>query len=60
MTLKELLIETRLEMNLTQQELADMLKVDLKTIQFLEYGDPLWNTNLLQKKVRHIKRDCTR
>lgn len=59
MTLKKLLLETRKEMNLTQKELADLLELDETTIKFLEYGEPLWNTDPLRKKVRKIKHDRT-
>lgn len=59
MTLKKLLLETRKEMNLTQKELADLLELDETTIKFLEYGEPLWNTHPLCKKVRKIKHDRT-
>jgi DNA-binding XRE family transcriptional regulator len=59
MILKKLLLDTRRELNLTQKELADLLELDEMTIEFLEYGEPLWNTVPLQKKLRRIKHDRT-
>jgi DNA-binding XRE family transcriptional regulator len=57
MKLKELLIESRQKLNITQEEMAKLLKVSPPVYRFLEYGDPLWDTEPLMKEVRKIVKE---
>ena len=40
---------------MTREEMAEKLGISAQTCAFLEYGEPLWDTKKLKKKVREIK-----
>jgi DNA-binding XRE family transcriptional regulator len=50
-------MNTRKELNLSQKQLAELLELDELTIKFLEYGDPLWDTKMLKKKIKKATRN---
>lgn len=50
----EFLRRSRKKLGFTQQQMADELDMGLVFYQFLEYGEPLWDTKNLKKKVRDL------
>jgi len=50
----EFLRKSRKKLGFTQQQMADELDMGLVFYQFLEYGEPLWDTKNLKKKVRDL------
>lgn len=50
----EFLRQSRKKLGFTQQQMADELNMGLVFYQFLEYGEPLWDTKNLRKKVRDL------
>ena len=57
MSISNLIMNTRKELNLSQKQLAELLELDELTIKFLEYGDPLWDTKMLKKKIKKATRN---
>lgn len=52
--LRTLLKKSRLEMGISAEEMANLINVSLPVYRFLEYGDPLWSTKELERKVEQI------
>ena len=40
---------------MTKEEMSEKLGISTQTLSFLEYGEPLWDTKKIKKKVREIK-----
>ena len=57
MNLSKYLLDTRQELNLSQKQLADILGLDEKQVWQLEFGEPLWSTETIEKKARRLIRD---
>lgn len=42
---------------MTREEMAQKLGITVQTCNFLEYGEVLWDTKHLKKKVKEIKNE---
>lgn len=52
--LHELLKKSRQELGVTPHQMADLIRIDYSIYKFLEYGEPLWDTSNLERKVKEI------
>ena len=53
-TLNFKLQEARAELNMTQKEMAFELNISEPIYKFLEYGEVLWETEYLERRVDEI------
>ena len=54
MKLNELLVSIRKKHNLSQTEMAYKLNISEPMYKFLEYGEPLWDTEQLMERIRRV------
>lgn len=52
--LSKKLKESRLLLGITQEQMASLLDISFPIYKFLEYGEPLWDTVPLERKVDEI------
>ena len=60
MELPAVLIEFRKKHNLSQTEMAKMININESLYKFLEYGEPLWETEKLIETIRRLDDELER
>ena len=60
MELPAVLIEFRKKHNLSQTEMATMINISEPLYKFLEYGEPLWDTEPFLERIRRLDDELKR